>query len=235
VAVTAAALVAVEQGWVRGGPIPLVLPALFYFIPGDALAAAMLELGAGRISAGAARLTAALAALLTLGFGAVVATVLVGVPTSALFDADIPATLGPVAVAGGWAVFAVGVMLTFGMAPADFPWALALVLGTAGVVALTAAAVGDPVATFAGAVAMTAAALRLGARPGLPPPYVLYLGAFYVLTPGSHGLRGIETWIGGNPVQGIVGVADMLGLLAAIATGMLVGAALAPRTPATGP
>jgi uncharacterized membrane protein YjjP (DUF1212 family) len=228
VTVSAVTLVAVEEGWVRGGPIQLMVPALFYFIPGDALAAAMLELAAGRISAGASRLVYSLAVLLELGFGALVATSLVGVPADALFDVDVPGTLGPVAVWAGWVVFALGVMLTFSMAPADFPWALALVLGTAAVTALATAAVGDPVATFVGAAVMTAAALRLGHRPGLPPPYVLYLGAFYVLTPGSHGLRGIESWIGGDPVQGVTGLADMAGLLTAIAVGMLVGAAAAP-------
>ncbi len=91
-----------------------------------------------------------------------------------------------------------------------------------------------PVGTFVAAAAMTVAALRLGARPGRPPPYVLYLGAFYVLTPGSHGLRGIESWIGGRPVDAIGSVASMLGLLAAIAGGMLVGAALARRPPGAG-
>jgi uncharacterized membrane protein YjjP (DUF1212 family) len=125
VAVAVLALVAVDQGWVHGGPIPLMVPALFYFIPGDALAAAMLELAAGRITAGASRLT-------------------------------------------------------------------------------------------------------------LPPPYVLYLGAFYVLTPGSVGLRGLESWIGGARVQGLSGLAEMAGLLAAIAVGMLVGTALVPRPLASG-
>ena len=59
---------------------------------------------------------------------------------------------------------------------------------------------------------------------------MLYLGAFSVLTPGSHGLRGLESWIGGHPIQGVTGVADMLGLLTAIAVGMLVAAAaVGPR------
>ena len=90
--------------------------------------------------------------------------------------------------------------------------------------------VGDPFGTFAGAVVMMTTALVLGRRAGPPPSYVLYLGAFYVLTPGSHGLRGLESWIGGHPIQGVAGVADMVGLLVAIAVGMLVVAATAgPR------
>ena len=84
---------------------------------------------------------------------------------------------------------------------------------------------GDPVGTFVVAVVMTSAALLLGRLRNLPPVYVLYLGAFYVLTPGSHGLRGIESWIGGNRIQGVTSLATMVGLLTAIAVGMLVAAA----------
>lgn len=232
--VSALVLVAYEEGWIDGGPIQLIVPALFYFIPGDALSAAMLELAGGRITAGASRLVYSLAVLLMLGFGALLATVLLGLPHSALFDVDVPGNLGPAAVAGGWVVFALGVMLAFSMAPADFPWALALVLSTAAVVTLGSAVAGEQVGTFVAAAAMTVAALLLGRRPGLPPPYVLYLGAFYVLTPGSHGLRGIESWIGGRPIEGTTSVAGMLGLLTAIGLGMLLGAALVHRPLAAG-
>ena len=74
-------------------------------------------------------------------------------------------------------------------------------------------------------MAMTLAALLAGRSPTRPPAYVLYLGAFYVLTPGSHGLRGFESWLGGHPVQGFKGVSDMVALLTALAVGMLVAAA----------
>lgn len=229
VGVSTAVLFAVQHGLLTGGPIQLLVPALFYFIPGDALAAAMLELAAGRVTAGAARLVSSATALLMLGFGALIATVLAGVPAAALFDTGVPADLGLVAACAGWVAFAVGVMLTFAMAPADFPWALALILATAGLTALASAALGDPLGTFAGAAAMTALALTLGRRPTLPPAYVLYLGAFYVLTPGSHGLRGIESWIGGHRVQGAASVADMVSLLTALAVGMLLGAVTATQ------
>ncbi|WP_433829918.1 threonine/serine exporter family protein [Actinoplanes sp. CA-015351] len=218
-----------ERGLIDGGPIQLIVPALFYFIPGDAITAGALELAANRMTAGAARLIYSVAVLLVLAFGALVATVLLRVPPSALFDVPVPGNLGPALVWGGWVLFAAGVMFTFSMAPRDFGWALGLVLVTAAVTELATRSFGDPVGTFTGAVAMTVLALRLGRRPGTPPAYVLYLGAFYVLTPGSHGLRGLESWIGGDPVQGVTGVSDMVGLLTAIAVGMLVGAALVTR------
>ncbi|BCY11343.1 threonine/serine exporter family protein [Actinoplanes sp. L3-i22] len=223
-----------RHGVIAGGPIQLILPALFYFIPGDAISAAALELAANRMTAGAARLVYSTVVLLVLAFGALMATVVLGVPRSALFDVSVPGNLGPVGVWGGWVLFALGVMLTFSMALRDFPWALGLVLLTAAVTEVGTRALGDPAGTFLGAVVMMTVALWLGRRPGSPPAYVLYLGAFYVLTPGSHGLRGLESWIGGHPIQGVGGVADMVSLLVAIAVGMLVGAAAAARFIRTG-
>ncbi|BCJ45787.1 hypothetical protein GCM10010168_57930 [Actinoplanes ianthinogenes] len=227
--VTTVVLTIYEHGLIDGGPIQLIVPALFYFIPGDAISAAALELAVNRMTAGAARLVYSTVVLLVLAFGALMATVLLQVPQSRLFDTTVPGNLGPAGVWGGWVLFAAGVMLTFSMAPRDFPWALGLVLLTAAVVEAGTRALGDPAGTFLGAVVMMATALLLGRRPGMPPAYVLYLGAFYVLTPGSHGLRGLESWIGGDPIQGVTGLADMVSLLVAIAVGMLVGAASVGR------
>ncbi|XVV08326.1 threonine/serine exporter family protein [Actinoplanes sp. CA-131856] len=226
VLVTTVVLLLYDRGLLDGGPIQLIVPALFYFIPGDAISAGALELAMNRMTAGAARLIYSTVALLVLAFGALVATVLLQMPPSVLFDVTVPGNLGPFEVWAGWVLFALGVMFVFQMAPRDFPWALGLILLTAAAAELGTRALGDPFGTFFGAVVMTVVALRLGRRRALPPAYVLYLGAFYVLTPGSHGLRGLESWIGGDPIQGVGGVADMVGLLVAIAVGMLVGATL---------
>lgn len=226
VVVSAVVLEIFKHGWLDGGPIQLMVPALFYFIPGDAISAAALELADNRITAGASRLVYSLVVLLVLSFGALTATVLVNVPESALFDVNVPGNLGFWGVWGGWVLFAFGVMFTFSMAPRDFPWALALVLFTALAAELGTHAFGEMVGTFAGAAAMTVVALLLARRPSLPPGFVLYLGAFYVLTPGSRGLRGLESWIGGDKIEGVTGVATMFGMLTAIAVGMLVGAAI---------
>lgn len=226
VVVSAVVLVLYEHGLVDGGPIQLLVPALFYFIPGDAISAAALELSTNRLTAGAARLVYSVTVLLVLAFGALLATVVLRVPQRDLFDVDVPGTLGPLWTWLGWALFAVGVMLVFSMGPRDFPWALGLILLTAAVTEIGVRAFGDPVGTFVGATVMTATALLVSRRPGRPPAYVIYLGAFYVLTPGSHGLRGLESWIGGHPIQGVTGVADMVGLMVAITVGMLMGAAM---------
>ncbi|MFC1411933.1 threonine/serine exporter ThrE family protein [Streptacidiphilus sp. N1-12] len=221
-------LTASHQGWVHGGTIALMIPALFVFIPGDAITMAMLELSAGRYTPGAARMAQSLAALGTLAFGPVLAAAALGLDQSEIFDQPVAPTLGPVAGWLGWAVFTVGVMLVFGMRTRDLPWALALALGTYGVQLLTVRTLGSLAGTFLAAAAMAAASLLLGRRPRTPPPYVLYLAAFFVLTPGSHGLRGLDAWLGGHPVQGLHDLAQMFALLAAIALGMLTAACVLP-------
>lgn len=226
VLVSAMVLLLVEHGAVRGGPILLMVPALFYFIPGDALSAAMVELVDGRITAGAARLVYAMVLLLVLAFGAFAATYLVGVPASVLFETPVEGNLGPFLVWGGWVLFALGLMFAFSMDPRDFGWALLLVLLTAAVAQLGTRAFGEIIGTYLGAVAMVVTAVLLGRRAAGPPAYVLYLGAFYVLTPGSHGLRGLESWIGGDRIEGVTDLAGMLGMLTAVALGMLTGGVL---------
>ena len=223
-----------EHNLLAGGPIQLIVPALFFFIPGDAISAAALELSLNRMTAGAARLVYSLVVLLVLAFGALIATVVLRVPQSDLFDVTVPGNLGTLGVWGGWVLFAVGVMLTFSMAPRDFPWALGLILLTAATTEVGTRAFGDPAGTFLGAIIMMTTALLLGRRPALPPAYVLYLGAFYVLTPGSHGLRGLASWVGGAPIQGITEISDMFGLTAATAVGMLLAAAAVSRITRTG-
>ena len=231
VTVSSLTLVAYKHGWIDGGPVQLMVPCLFFFIPGDAISAAMLELANGRITAGATRLIYSIAILLVLAFGALVATVIVNVPEHFLFDVQVEDTLGFWVAWGGWIIFALGTMLTFSMRPADFPWALGIILLTAGVDQLATKAAGEVVATFIAAIVMTVTALLLARARTRPPAFVLYLGAFYVLTPGAHGLRGFETWLGGHPIQGFKGVSDMVALLTALAVGMLVGAAAIGRTP----
>jgi uncharacterized membrane protein YjjP (DUF1212 family) len=224
-------LTADREGWTHGGTIELMIPVLFVFIPGDAITMAMLELSAGRITAGAARIAQSLAALAALAFGPVLAAAALGIDESRIFDSPVAPELGAVAGWAGWVVFSVGVMLVFGMRLGDLPWSLGLVLLTYGVQLLAVRAFGTLTGTFCAAVVLAALSLVAGRRPGTPPAFVLYLAGFFVLTPGSHGLRGLDSWLGGHPVQGLHDLAEMFALMAAIALGLLAGAVLtgAPR------
>ncbi|ROS27897.1 threonine/serine exporter ThrE family protein [Cellulomonas sp. PhB150] len=226
--VSIAAISAYEHGWIHGGPIQLMAPVLFLFIPGDALSAGALELAAGRYTAGASRLVYSFFVLVFLGLGAVLALGLLGADASDLFDPDVVSTLPWWGVWFGWVLFAVGVMLVFSMRPRDFPWALVTILLTFGAAQLGTWAFGEIPGTFLGAMAMTALVLVLSRPVGRPAPYVLFLGAFFVLTPGSRGLRGLETLVGGNAIDGLRDIGLMVGMLAAIALGILTLAALLP-------
>ncbi len=77
VVVSAVVLELFEHDVLDGGPIQLIVPALFFFIPGDSITAAGLELSVGRMTAGSARLVYSLVTLLVLAFGALVAAVIV--------------------------------------------------------------------------------------------------------------------------------------------------------------
>lgn len=224
-------LTAARHDWIDGGPIPLMIPALFMFIPGDALSAAMLELTEGRITAGAARLVQSFAVLAVLAFGALLAAELSGLPHDAIFETPVAGDLGGFAPWIGWAVFSIGVMLAFMMRPDDLLWAAILVFGTYGVLRLGTNAFGETTGTFLAAVAMTVASELLGRSPRRPPAFVLFLGAFFVLTSGGVGLRGLETWIGGDTVAAAESLGDMFELLVALGLGILVGGILAPARP----
>lgn len=51
----------------------------------------------------------------------------------------------------------------------------------------------------------------------------------FALSPGSHGLRQLETWISGRAITGIRDFSTMFAILSAIALGMVVGSALMHR------
>ncbi|MFE3988006.1 threonine/serine exporter ThrE family protein [Nocardia tengchongensis] len=225
--VSTAVLGAAAHGWVRGGTIELMLPVLFVFIPGDSITMSAIEIAVGRVTAGAARLVQALATLAALGFGPVLATALLDAARTSLHTETVPADLGPWAGWVGWSLFTIGVMLVFGMRAADVRWVLPVVLGTYGVELLAVRAAGEVVGTFCAAAVMAGTCLRLGHHRQAPPAYVLYLAPFFVLTPGAHGLRGLEVWLGGT-VRGIQDIAGMFALIVAIALGMLTAFSILP-------
>ena len=89
-------LLLVDPGDVDGGAILLMVPALFFFIPGDVLSASMYQLGAGRITVGSAQFVYSIFTLLLLNLGVVFGAVLTGTQSSDLFGeaaaSDFPAS-----------------------------------------------------------------------------------------------------------------------------------------------
>jgi len=80
-----------------GGPMILMVPALFVLIPGDFQCAATAEIAVGQLTPGAVRLAQAAFTLVEIAAGVLIAAEVSGVGTRGLFEAAVPPVL-PVAV-----------------------------------------------------------------------------------------------------------------------------------------
>ncbi|MFJ5092858.1 threonine/serine exporter ThrE family protein [Streptomyces sp. NPDC088557] len=217
-----------QPGHAHGGPVLIMLPALFFFVPGDLLSAAAAELVGGFLSTGAVRLVYALVLLLQLYVGVLLGVAVTGTPTGALFDTAQDADLSRWVVVGSWAVFTAGLVLAFGVPWRAAGWVTALVFLTLGAQAAVTALIGEVGGTFVAAVALAATVDLLSRPPGRPPRLVLFLGGFFTLTAGSLGLRALTSLSGGHVLHGFHDLMDFVTVVMTIAVGLLAGAALVP-------
>src|SRR3984957_3794158 len=207
-----------------GGPIVLMVPALFVLIPGDYLCAATAEIAVGQLTPGAVRLAQAAFTLVEIAAGIIIAAEVSGVGTGSLFEAAGPRGLPYWPIVVSWVPFVFGMALTFSARLRDTPWILALTY-LAWVVQLGVTKwVGPDAGTFIAAALLAAAAGFLELAPDRPPRIVLILGAFFALTVGSVALRGLTTLDGGHPIQGLGDIRDAITQTAAITLGLIVGA-----------
>ncbi|MFD7861998.1 threonine/serine exporter ThrE family protein [Streptomyces sp. NPDC057682] len=213
----------------HGGPVLLMLPALFFFVPGDYLSAAAAELAAGHLTTGAIRLVYAVALLVQLYVGVVLGLVITGRPRDALFDVAVRGDLPRWALFLGWIVFTVGALLAFAVPARMLGRLLVLVYVTVGVQTGFTALLGDLGGTFTAAVVLGGVTTWLARRPGQPPRIVLVLPGFFTLTVGSLGMRGLTALAGGRPVEGFRDLGDLVTLVTAIGLGLLLGAVVARR------
>ncbi len=208
-----------------GGPLSLMVPALFVLIPGDFLCAATAEIAIGQLTPGAVRLAQAAFTLVELAVGVVVAAELSGVNPDSLFDSEVSPVLPFWLVAISWIPFTVGLVLTFTARIRDLPWILALTyLAWAVQLGVTRWA-GPTAGTFVAAVLLGAAAGWLERSPANPPRIVLIIGGFFALTVGALALRGLATLHGDHVIQGLNDLRDAISLTVALTLGLIVGAA----------
>ncbi|WP_052499683.1 threonine/serine exporter family protein [Streptomyces vietnamensis] len=217
-----------QPGQDHGGPVLIMLPALFFFVPGDLLSAATAELVGGFLSTGAVRLVYALVLLLQLYVGVLLGVAVTGTPTSALLDTAQDADLSRWVIVGSWAVFTAGLFLAFGVPWRLAGWVTGLVYLSLGVQAAGTALVGEVAGTFVAATALAVAADLLSRPVGRPPRLVLFLGGFFTLTVGSLGLRALTSLAGGHVLHGFHDLMDFVTIVTTIAVGLLAGAALVP-------
>ncbi|MET8856006.1 threonine/serine exporter family protein [Streptomyces sp. NPDC004579] len=214
----------------HGGPVLLMLPALFFFVPGDYLSAAAAELAAGYITTGAIRLVYSAFLLVQLYVGVLLGLFLTGTSTRALFDIAAASDLPRWALFLSWIVFTVGTLLAFAIPFRLLGLLLVLVYLTVAVQSLATKAIGETGGTFVAAAVLAAVTTRLTLRPHMPPRLVLLLPGFFTLTVGSLGMRGLTTLAGGYAIEGFRDLLKLVTIVTAIAVGLVFGAALAqPR------
>lgn len=206
-----------------GGPMILMVPALFVLIPGDFLCAATAELAVGQLTPGAVRLAQALFTLVELAAGVAIAAEITGVGTAGLFEAQVPPVLPYWLILLSWIPFAVGLTLTFSARMRDLPWILALTYLGWGVQLGMTKWVGPTAGTFVAAIALAAAAGLVERSPRRPPRIVVILGGFFALTVGALALRGLTTLDGGQSIQGFNDVRDAVTQTVALTLGLIVG------------
>jgi uncharacterized membrane protein YjjP (DUF1212 family) len=222
-----------------GGPIVLMVPALFVLIPGDFLCAATAEIAIGQLTPGAVRLAQAAFTLVELAVGVVIAAEISGVSADSLFDTSVPPVLPFWLVAVSWVPFTLGLVLTFSARMRDFGWILALTYLAWGVQLGVTRWAGPTAGTFVAAVLLGAAAGALERSPRNPPRIVLIIGGFFALTVGALALRGLATLNGDHYIQGLDDLRDAISLTVALTLGLIVGAApmlaVTPRRPRRSP
>nr|WP_240982595.1 threonine/serine exporter family protein [Streptomyces sp. S3(2020)] len=208
----------------HGGPVLLMLPALFYFVPGDYLSAATAELAVGRMTTGAIRLVYSVFLLVQLYLGVMLGVFVTGTSTHALFDVAADADMPRWALFLSWIVFTAGTVLAFAIPRRAFWPLLALVYLTVAVQSGVTKLIGETGGTFVAAVALTAASTLLARSPARPPRLVLLLPGFFTLTVGSLGMRGLTTLAGGYVIEGFHDLLQLVTVVTAISVGMVVGA-----------
>ncbi|MGB3697897.1 MAG: threonine/serine exporter family protein [Gordonia sp. (in: high G+C Gram-positive bacteria)] len=208
-------------------PVRLAVIPVVTLIPGASLATAVIELSAGDMITGTARLAYALMILLSMAFGLAVAIDLVGLSAADLQDVT-------TALAPSWVlwlagpVFGIGAMLYFCMSKRLCLWVLALTIGTfwlnhfLGKVMLPAFAGGIAVG-----VALLVAWVINAHAPGRPSVFAMFLPAFWLMVPGSMGFVAISGAITADHQLGSLGTGAALSLLS-MATSMMIASGLAP-------
>ena len=206
-------------------PLDIVIPPLVTLLPGAALTMATIELSAGSIMSGSARLVYGLERLLLLTFGIVLGIEIAGLPDR---HPHLEA-LGAWAPWLGVLVFGLGHLLTSGVPARTFPWLLLVLLVAYGAQAASGQLLDSLGASFVAGAVIVPLAYAIQERPSGPPVAVVFLPAFWLLVPGALGLQGVAEIVGADAASGLGDFLNALLSIVAIAAGVLVGTGLSAR------
>jgi uncharacterized membrane protein YjjP (DUF1212 family) len=209
-------------------PAYVLVPPLVSFLPGTMLSLGMVELAYGDQVSGSSRLIAGFVQLVLLAFGFAAGAILVGYAPEDLVDAARQTTPLAWGLWGPWLavlVFSVGVYMHFSAPRDSFPWILLVLLAAFAAQQLATRLFGSELSGFFGMlVAMPLAYLVQTYFHG-PPAMVTFLPSFWLVVPGSLGLRSV-TQLLSDRVAGLDGLVTVLFAMTSIALGTLVGASL---------
>jgi uncharacterized membrane protein YjjP (DUF1212 family)/uncharacterized membrane protein YjjB (DUF3815 family) len=222
-------MLAYKYGWTAASPGLLLIASTFVFIPGDSISTQAYELAAGRWSAGVDRLFYSIIMLVLQVTGAFLAVAITATAMSELFPSGPHDAFPWWAAYPGRLVFVVGILFAFNMSWKHFPRAMVTLWIVTAVAQAVSMTYGEVVGTFTATVVGTILALWQARKAYSIPSFVLMIPVIFALSPGSHGLRQLETWISGDKINGVHDFTTLVTILLAIAMGMVVGRSIVHR------
>jgi uncharacterized membrane protein YjjP (DUF1212 family) len=207
-------------------PAYVLVPPLVSFLPGAMLSLGMVELAYGDQVSGSSRLIAGFVQLVLLAFGFVAGAILVGYTPEDLVEAARQTAPLPWGVWGPWLavlVFGVGVFVHFSAPRDSFPWILLVLLAAFASQQLATRLFGSELSGFFGMMVAMPLAYFVQTYFRGPPAMVTFLPSFWLVVPGSLGLRSV-THLLSDQAAGLEGLVTVLFAMTAIALGTLVGA-----------
>ena len=219
--VVSALVFAAAAAGLLDGALRTVLPPLAVLLPGALMVTGLSELAAGAMVAGSARLMYGTVQLLLFALGVAAAAALLRTPAQLLGNIRV-AELAWWAAPLGLVVIGVGIALMESVPVRLTPWVLAVLLVTF-LVQLAGQYLGAPVlGSFLGATAASLGASTAELVHRRLPRLVVFLPSFWLLVPGSLGLIGVSE-VAILPGEGATVGVDVVGVVLAIAMGLLVG------------
>ena len=219
-AVSALVFAAAAAGLIDGA-LRTVLPPLAVLLPGALMVTGLSELAAGAMVAGSSRLMYGTVQLLLFALGIAAAAALLGTPAELLGNLRVT-ELGWWAAPLGLVVIGTGITLMEGVPLRLTPWVLGVLVVTF-LVQLAGQRLGAPVlGSFLGAMAASIGASTAELVQRRLPRLVVFLPSFWLLVPGSLGLIGVSE-VAILPGEAATVGFDVVGVILAIAMGLLVG------------
>ena len=206
-------------------PLRVLIAPLVTFLPGGLLTTGTVELAAGQMIAGTARLVTGFVQLALLAFGILAAGTLVGVDGYTYMSSDSERLYLWWVPLIGLVLFAAGNYLHFSSPPTHLRLGAAGAGGRLRRTARSAASSSAPsLSGFFGAVLMTPLVLWIDSLRRGVPSQLTFLPAFWILVPGSAGLIGLTEVFGADAND--QDLSSALTTVIAIALGVLIGTAV---------